>query len=567
MLINKVSFSSFKLNPFIMDSLIKLKYVEPSPIQSACIPALLKGQDVLGIAQTGSGKTAAFVLPFLQKINIKLFSPQILVLAPTRELAVQVGETFTYFSKNIKEIKVVVLYGGQQYNIQFNILRKGPQIVVGTPGRLLDHLKRKTLNLSSLFGLVIDEADEMLRMGFIEDVENILSKIPKKHQTALFSATMPNEIKKITKRFMSSPKEIYIHSNIKTQPDIQQNYCLVNNFKKNDTLIRFLEIEKFDAVIIFVRTKYLTLSVCEFLKNHNYNCAALNGDMNQNIREKTIERLKNGSLNILIATDVASRGLDLDRISLVINYDIPMDSESYIHRIGRTGRAGRTGKALLFVENREKRMLQSIQKIMKLNFLEINIPNNEIIMTRRLEKISDQINYEIKNNKIDLYKIFIKKIISNLSIDIETLSYALIKILQNKRPLILPKENPIKFFSKNNINYKTLSSNFVNSFYKKNIYRINLGSNDKIETRHIVGAIANEGKINGKLIGNIKIFPSYSTVQLPKNLSKETLIKISNIKILNKLINISLINNNSLKRKKKYSINFKKKINKKFYKK
>ena len=341
----QTTFSDLGLNESILTALNDMGYEKPSPIQAACIPHLLEGRDVLGMAQTGSGKTAAFSLPLLNNIDSELKAPQILVLAPTRELAVQVAEACNDFSKHMRGVNVLALYGGQRYDVQLRALRQGPQIVVGTPGRLLDHLKRGTLDLSNLRGLVLDEADEMLRMGFIEDVETIMAQIPEGHQTALFSATMPEAIRRITRRFMKDPQEVRIQSSITTRPDISQSYWTVWG-RKTDALVRFLEAEDFDAAIIFVRTKNATLEVAEALERSGYNSAALNGDMNQALREQTLERLKDGRLDILIATDVAARGLDVERISLVVNYDIPMDSESYVHRIGRTGRAGASGHSI-----------------------------------------------------------------------------------------------------------------------------------------------------------------------------------------------------------------------------
>ena len=339
----ETTFADLGLKAPILEALNDLGYEKPSPIQAECIPHLLNGRDVLGMAQTGSGKTAAFSLPLLQNLDPELKAPQILVLAPTRELAVQVAEAMTDFSKHMRGVNVVALYGGQRYDVQLRALRQGPQIVVGTPGRLLDHLKRGTLDLSKLSGLV------------------------------LFSATMPEAIRRITRRFMKEPQEVRIQSSVTTRPDISQSYWTVWGMRKNEALVRFLEAEDFDAAIIFVRTKNATLEVAEALERNGYNSAALNGDMNQALREQTLERLKDGRLDILIATDVAARGLDVERISLVVNYDIPMDSESYVHRIGRTGRAGRAGRALLFVENRERRLLRNIERTMKLT-----IPSGKI---------------------------------------------------------------------------------------------------------------------------------------------------------------------------------------------
>jgi len=392
----KISFSDLKINSNILRALVDLKYEYPSPIQIECIPYLLDGCDVLGTAQTGSGKTAAFALPLLHVIDEKLSVPQILVLVPTRELAIQVGESFVSFSKYIKGINIITIYGGSRYDLQLSALRKGPQVIVGTPGRILDHLRRGNLNLSNLIGIVLDEADEMLRMGFIEDVESILTKVPPKHQTALFSATMPETIRHIAKRFMHNPKEIQIHCSNTTRPDITQNYWTVyDGIHKNDALIRFLEVENFYAAIVFVRTKKATLEISEVLEKNGYNSAALNGDMNQELREKTLDRLRDGRLDILIATDVAARGLDVDRINLVVNYDIPMDSESYVHRIGRTGRAGRSGRALLFVKNNERRFLRNIERITKLTIQEIKLPTYKTLNACRLAKFSTKIKKSI----------------------------------------------------------------------------------------------------------------------------------------------------------------------------
>ncbi|WP_295164327.1 DEAD/DEAH family ATP-dependent RNA helicase [uncultured Buchnera sp.] len=543
------TFSFLGLNPFIIKSLAKMGYVKPSPIQAACIPLLLEGRDVLGMAQTGSGKTAAFSLPLLHNLDVNLKAPQILVLAPTRELAVQVAEAFSDFSKYIIGIHVLPLYGGQRYEVQLRALRQGPQIVVGTPGRLLDHLKRGTLNLSNLHALVLDEADEMLRMGFIEDVETIMSQIPKEHQTALFSATMPEAIRRISKRFMKNPQEIKIQSNITTRPDIKQSYWMVYG-RKTDALIRFLEVEDFSATIIFVKTKNATLEVSEALERNGYNSAALNGDMNQALREQTLERLKNGRLDILIATDVAARGLDVDRISFVINYDIPMDSESYVHRIGRTGRAGRAGRALLFVENRERRLLRNIERTINQTIPEVQLPKIELLCKRRLEQFAKKVQEQLESRDLDEYSALLDKLYSPDDLDIKTLAAALLKMAQGGRPLIIKKDllkRPSREFSfKDDRRREENSRNNRNRRERRDIkdidlYRIEVGRNDGVEVRHIVGAIANEGNINSRNIGNIKLFSSYSILELPKGLSKDLLQHLMKTKILNKQINIKLL--------------------------
>ncbi|QCI22816.1 DEAD/DEAH family ATP-dependent RNA helicase [Buchnera aphidicola] len=542
------TFSFLGLNPFIIQSLTEMGYVKPSPIQAACIPLLLEGRDVLGMAQTGSGKTAAFSLPLLHNLNINLKAPQILVLAPTRELAVQVAEAFSDFSKHMIGIQVLPLYGGQRYELQLRALRQGPQIVVGTPGRLLDHLKRGTLNLSNLHGLVLDEADEMLRMGFIEDVETIMAQIPKEHQTALFSATMPEAIRRISKRFMKNPQEIKIQSNVTTRPDIKQSYWMVYG-RKTDALIRFLEAEDFSATIIFVRTKNATLEVSEALERNGYNSAALNGDMNQALREQTLERLKNGRLDILIATDVAARGLDVDRISFVINYDIPMDSESYVHRIGRTGRAGRAGRALLFVENRERRLLRNIERTIKQSIPEVQLPKIELLCQRRLEQFAKKVQQQLESRDLDEYSALLDKLYSTDDLDIKTLAAALLKMAQGERPLIIKpdliKRQPRDVFFKDDRrredNRNSRARRERRDSKEIELYRIEVGRNDGVEVRHIVGAIANEGNINSRNIGNIKLFSSYSTIELPKGISKDLLPSFTRTRILNKPINMKVL--------------------------
>jgi len=549
MIHNENEFLSFGLNNAILKVLIEIGYTEPSPIQKKCIPYLMQGKDVLGTAQTGSGKTAAFALPLLNKLDVTLRFPQILVLTPTRELAIQVSKAFSLFAKYIFEIKILPLYGGQRYDLQLRALRQGPQIVVGTPGRLLDHLKRRTLNLSKLSYLVLDEADEMLRMGFIEDVEMILSKIPKSRQTALFSATMPNVIKRISRRFMTNPKEVKIQSNILNKPDITQKYWLVHG-RKTDGLIRFLETEDFSAVIIFVRTKNSTVEVSEVLEKNGYNSAALNGDMNQSLREKTLDRLKNGELDILIATDVAARGLDVDRISFVINYDVPMDVESYVHRIGRTGRAGRKGKALMFIEYREIRLLRNIERTIKQSIKEVFLPSSKILSECRLDNFCKKLKEELKSSDLKEYELLLKKINSKNPVSLETLSAALLKIAQGERVLIVQKDKNVSYLKNRLIKNKNQKkfynkNNIFKDLHKKNnmdFYRLNLGKKDKVEVRHIVGALVNEGNLNNKEIGSIKIFFSYSIIELPKYLFQKKIIEnFKKIKIFNKFINLKLL--------------------------
>lgn len=555
----QTTFSDLGLNESILTALNDMGYEKPSPIQAACIPHLLEGRDVLGMAQTGSGKTAAFSLPLLNNIDSELKAPQILVLAPTRELAVQVAEACNDFSKHMRGVNVLALYGGQRYDVQLRALRQGPQIVVGTPGRLLDHLKRGTLDLSNLRGLVLDEADEMLRMGFIEDVETIMAQIPEGHQTALFSATMPEAIRRITRRFMKDPQEVRIQSSITTRPDISQSYWTVWG-RKTDALVRFLEAEDFDAAIIFVRTKNATLEVAEALERSGYNSAALNGDMNQALREQTLERLKDGRLDILIATDVAARGLDVDRISLVVNYDIPMDSESYVHRIGRTGRAGRAGRALLFVENRERRLLRNIERTMKLTIPEVELPNAELLSARRLEKFAAKVQQQLESSDLEQYRALLSQMSPESDLDMETLAAALLKMAQGERPLILPPDAPRpqrrEFRERDDRRDDRRGSREVRGESREGgerprrerrdvgdmeLYRIEVGRDDGVEVRHIVGAIANEGDISSRYIGNIKLFGTHSTIELPKGMPGEILQHFTRTRILNKPMNMQLL--------------------------
>ena len=556
----ETTFADLGLKAPILEALNDLGYEKPSPIQAECIPHLLGGRDVLGMAQTGSGKTAAFSLPLLNNLDPELKAPQILVLAPTRELAVQVAEAMTDFSKHMRGVNVVALYGGQRYDVQLRALRQGPQIVVGTPGRLLDHLKRGTLDLSRLSGLVLDEADEMLRMGFIEDVETIMAQIPEGHQTALFSATMPEAIRRITRRFMKEPQEVRIQSSVTTRPDISQSYWTVWGMRKNEALVRFLEAEDFDAAIIFVRTKNATLEVAEALERSGYNSAALNGDMNQALREQTLERLKDGRLDILIATDVAARGLDVERISLVVNYDIPMDSESYVHRIGRTGRAGRAGRALLFVENRERRLLRNIERTMKLTIPEVELPNAELLGKRRLEKFAAKVQQQLESSDLDQYRALLAKLqptAEDEELDIETLAAALLKMAQGERPLILPPDAPMRpkreFRDRDDRGPRDRNDRGPRGDREDRprrerrdvgdmqLYRIEVGRDDGVEVRHIVGAIANEGDISSRYIGNIKLFASHSTIELPKGMPGEVLQHFTRTRILNKPMNMQLL--------------------------
>ncbi|PVX41468.1 ATP-dependent RNA helicase CsdA [Pasteurella langaaensis DSM 22999] len=542
---NTITFGDLGLPESILSAVSDMGFTSPSPIQQACIPHLLNGRDVLGMAQTGSGKTAAFSLPLLAKINADERYPQMLVMAPTRELAIQVAEACEQFTKHSKGVRIVTLYGGQRYDIQLRALRQGAQVVVGTPGRILDHIKRGTLDLSALKFIVLDEADEMLRMGFIDDVETVMAELPEKHQTALFSATMPEPIRRITKRFMTDPQEVKIQSTQRTNPDIAQSCWYVRGFRKNDALLRFLEVEDFDAAIIFTRTKTGTLDVTELLDKHGFRAAALNGDMTQQAREQTLDRLRNGSLDILVATDVAARGLDVERISLVVNYDIPLDAESYVHRIGRTGRAGRSGAAILFVEPRERRLLGNIERLMKKPIEEVGVPDHEKLQVRRREKFVAKITKQLEHRDLEQYRSLLEDLFA-ADQDREDIAAAMLMLLQGKQKLILPPDSTLpKISERDRGERRERNGREERRGYgtpkAMDLYRIEIGRVDGVEVRHIVGAIANEGDISSRNIGHIKLFDDYSTIELPQGMPKELLKHFEKTRVLNKQMQMSFV--------------------------
>ncbi|QUC05465.1 DEAD/DEAH box helicase [Aggregatibacter sp. oral taxon 513] len=548
----KMTFKDLGLPEFILNAVSDLGFETPSPIQQICIPHLLEGRDVLGMAQTGSGKTAAFSLPILAQIDPKEKHPQLLVMAPTRELAIQVADACEQFVKYAKGINIVTLYGGQRYDIQLRALKQGAQVVVGTPGRILDHLRRGTLSLAELKAIVLDEADEMLRMGFIDDVETVMAELPEHHQTALFSATMPEPIRRITKRFMKDPQEVKIKATQQSAPDIAQSCWYVHGFRKNDALLRFLEVEDFDAAIIFTRTKTGTLDVTELLEKHGFRAAALNGDMTQQLREQTLDRLRSGSLDIVVATDVAARGIDIERISLVVNYDIPLDAESYVHRIGRTGRAGRSGRALLFVEPRERRLLRNVEHLIKKNIEEVELPNHEVLQACRRKKFKDKITTQLEHHDLELYRELLEDMFTADQSQ-EDIAAAMMMLLQGKQKLILPPDPVVDKKARRDRNERGDRRENPRSAERRgerkgygnpqpmDLYRIEVGRGDGVEVRHIVGAIANEGDINSRYIGHIKLYDDYSTIELPQGMPKELLQQFAKTRVLNKQMRMSFI--------------------------
>ncbi|WGE76265.1 DEAD/DEAH box helicase [Actinobacillus equuli] len=550
---NSLTFADLGLPQSILDAVNEIGFVNPSPIQQETIPHLLAGRDVLGMAQTGSGKTAAFSLPLLAQIDPTQRHPQMLVMAPTRELAIQVADACEQFTKNMKGVRVVTVYGGQRYDIQLRALKQGSQVVVGTPGRILDHIRRGTLDLSALQSIVLDEADEMLRMGFIDDVETVMAELPENHQTALFSATMPEPIRRITRRFMKDPQEVKIQATQRSAPDITQSYWLVNGFRKNDALLRFLEVEEFDAAIIFTRTKTGTIDITELCERNGYRAAALNGDMTQQAREQTLEKLKSGRLDILVATDVAARGIDIERISLVVNFDIPLDAESYVHRIGRTGRAGRSGRALLFVEPRERRLLRNIEHLMKKPIDEVAIPNHEILMEKRREKFKTRVSAQLEHHDLEKYRELLEDLFT-ADQDHEELAAAMMMMLQEKQKLILPPDPEIRAARGERgrrdrddrrggrDERRGGREHRENNGVAMDLYRIELGREDGVEVRHIVGAIANEGDISSRYIGHIKLHDTYSTIELPQGMPNHIVQHFAQkARVLNKQMQMSLL--------------------------
>ncbi|MGS2717512.1 DEAD/DEAH box helicase [Eionea flava] len=556
------SFNELNLPEAVLKTLVELGYETPSPIQAASIPVIQEGRDLLGQAQTGTGKTAAFALPLLSKIDPNKKHPQLLVLAPTRELAIQVAEAFQTYSRYLK-CSVLPIYGGQSYDNQLRQLKRGTQIIVGTPGRVMDHIRRKTLKLDQLEALVLDEADEMLRMGFIDDVEWILEHTPQDRQIALFSATMPKEIKKVADKYLVDPKHIKIETKTSTATTIRQRFSIVNRNQKLDAFTRILEVEDFDGVIVFVRTKVATIELAEKLSARGHSCAALNGDIPQNQRENIVEKLKRGSLDILIATDVVARGLDVKRISHVINYDIPLDTESYVHRIGRTGRAGRSGDAILFVTSRERHLLRAIERDTKSVVEPMDIPSANDVNQKRAEVFKQKINDAITQKNLDTYHDIVNQTIQENNHSIESIAAALAYLSQGNQPLFISEKD-----FKKNAEFSNDRSNRDRGDRKDsrqrrdrnerqdssprrkkkehndanmNRYRIEIGREDGVKPGNIVGAIANEADMDSKHIGSIKISDDYSTVDLPKDMPKALFKKLQKTYICGKQTNMSKI--------------------------
>jgi len=577
---SSVDFASLGISAPVLKAVKQLGYEQPSPVQEASIPIILEGKNLLGTAQTGTGKTAAFALPFLSMLDEKQKAPQILVLTPTRELAIQVAEAFQSYAKHIKGFHVLPIYGGADIGGQLRGLKRGTQVVVGTPGRMLDHLRRRSLDLSQVKGLILDEADEMLRMGFIDDVETILSKTPADCQRALFSATMPPAIKRVADKYLGDAEVVSIEAKTKTVERIEQSYLMVKGHQKMDALTRILDVEQFDGMIIFVRTKSATLEIAEKLEARGFSSSALNGDLTQTIRERTINRLKKGQVDIVVATDVAARGLDVERISHVINYDIPYDNESYVHRIGRTGRAGREGKAILFITQKENRMLRSIEKSTRQAISQFNLPSNEEVSGQRVAQFKEQLVGMCKSTKLDKFNSLVKEVAAENDIDMALLAAALAFEVQKDRPLF-PKlatldtprasskdrsndrkdrkrpergERPERFERSERPDrgertqrekpsrQKTGPADQDGNEIPMITYRIEVGRNDEVSPKNIVGAIANEADIDAQYIGHIKLHDDHSTVDLPEGMPKELFDHLYKVRVCQKALKISVDN-------------------------
>ncbi|MFK5954309.1 MAG: DEAD/DEAH box helicase [Desulfobacterium sp.] len=436
-----IGFDEMNLSPALCNTLQDVGYETPTPIQSLTIPHLLQGRDLLGQARTGTGKTAAFALPLLSRIDLAKRKPQILVLAPTRELAIQVTESFKTYGARMKGLSVLSVYGGQSYGIQLTALKRGVHVVVGTPGRLMDHLQRKTLNFSDLFCVVLDEADEMLHMGFIEDVQWILDRTPKDAQTALFSATMPGPIRKIAQKYLTNPEEILVRSDVDLSSTINQQFWMVKGERKSNALSRILEATSFDGVIVFAKTRIATVEVAKSLEEKGFKAEALNGDMAQNVRERTIARLKSGHIDILVATDVAARGLDVERISHVINYDMPSKVDPYVHRIGRTGRAGRTGEAIIFLNRNERWMVKNIERATKQKIREILLPSNRDINEKRVKNFKEGITRTLASEDVSVFQELIEAYALEHDIPVVQVAAALGKRAHGIGPFLLPAQD------------------------------------------------------------------------------------------------------------------------------
>ncbi|ANI41343.1 DEAD/DEAH box helicase [Mycolicibacterium vaccae] len=534
-----LTFADLQIHPAVLQAVADVGYESPSPIQAATIPAILAGSDVVGLAQTGTGKTAAFAIPILSKIDTDSRTTQALVLAPTRELALQVAEAFGRYGAKLR-VNVLPIYGGSSYVPQLAGLKRGAQVVVGTPGRVIDHLEKGSLDLSHLDYLVLDEADEMLQMGFAEDVERILADTPEYKQVALFSATMPPAIKKITAKYLHDPVEVTVKSKTQTAENITQRYYQVSYPRKMDALTRLLETEQGDAMIVFVRTKQATEEVAEKLRARGFAAAAINGDIPQAVRERTISQLKDGTIDILVATDVAARGLDVERISHVVNFDIPHDPESYVHRIGRTGRAGRSGTALLFVTPRERHLLGAIERVTRQKLVESELPSVDDVNEKRVAKFRDSITDALDKPGIDLFRTLVEGYERDHDVPMADIAAALALQSRNGEEFLMTEPPPEKRRERPERGDRSDAPPRKPRERRSDLatYRIAVGKRHKVAPGAIVGAIANEGGLHRSDFGHITIKVDYSLVELPAKLPPKTLKSLENTRIQGQLIHL-----------------------------
>ncbi len=538
-------FAGFGLPDSLLEALKKCGYEQPSPIQAAAIPELMLGRDLLGQAQTGTGKTAAFALPLLARINLEARHPQVLVLAPTRELAIQVSEAFQRYASCTPGLHVLPLYGGSDFRDQIHKLRRGVHVVVGTPGRVMDHMRQGTLNVSQLETLVLDEADEMLRMGFIDDVQWVLEQLPSERQVVLFSATMPPEIKRICQQHLQNPAEIIIRTQKADASRIRQRHILLPHQQKLGALLRVLEAHGPGGVIIFARTKAVTVTVAEALEAEGITCSVLNGDVPQSLRERTIERLKQGRIDVLVATDVAARGLDVDRIGLVVNYDAPFDSEAYVHRIGRTGRAGRQGDAILFLSYRERRLLHSLERAVGSSIDAMDVPSDAEINQQRLDnlqqRLSDLISEPVpedRQQEVALMGEILQRLQRESDVTPDQLALAALRLAQGDSPLLVVPQPPMPANNRGQARGQDRRSpGRVPQSMER--FRVEVGWQDRIKPGHLVGAIANESGLDGRQIGKITIFDDYSTVDLPQGMPPELMKRLQGVRVMQKELRIS----------------------------
>ena len=545
------TFSDLGLPEPLLRALADVGYESPSPIQAATIPPLLAGRDVLGQAQTGTGKTAAFALPAMARLDPAQKSPQVLVLAPTRELAIQVAEAFQKYAAHLPQFRVLPIYGGQSYYPQLEALKRGVHVVVGTPGRVIDHLERGSLDLSQLRCLVLDEADEMLRMGFIDDVETVLKKVPEQRQVALFSATMPSQIKRIAQTYLRDPVEIAIKAQTTTAANIRQRYWMVSGVNKLDALTRILEAEPYDGLLIFSRTKLGTQELAEKLAARGLSAAAIHGDVEQKQREKMVQSLKDGRIDILVATDVAARGLDVERISHVLNYDIPYDTESYVHRIGRTGRAGRSGEAILFVAPRERGMLGAIERATRQKLEPMQLPSVEIVNERRVAKFLDRIGEALASDKAPIFRELVERYEQEHNVPMGEIAAALAQLVQGKTPLLLQPPPPAPPAPPRVERERPQRAERAphaprehaprgEAEIGKQTFRIEVGHQHGVQPGNIVGAIANEAELEARYIGRIDIRSDYSLVDLPEGMPPELLEHLQKVRVAGRPLRMQL---------------------------